>query len=129
MALPWVRVDANVAQHDKMLALKADPSPRKWQAIASYFFGLGWSGGQGTDGFIPSYALESVHGTPQTARLLVKYRLWEEGVGGYQIRNYETRQELTIITDSKRAERSASAQKANCVRWHGADCGCWKQLA
>jgi hypothetical protein len=126
MALPWVRLDANVAQHDKILALKADPSPKKWQAIASYFFALGWSGGQGTDGFIPAYALESVHGTPQTARLLVKYKLWEEAVAGYRIRNYEARQELAIVSEAKRAAQSAGARKANCVRWHGKDCGCWK---
>ena len=45
MGLPWVRLDANIATHDKMLALLADPSPQKWQAAASYMFALAWAGG------------------------------------------------------------------------------------
>lgn len=129
MPLPWVRLDSNVAQHDKILALINDKSPKKWQAMSSYFFALAWSGGQGTDGFIPSYALNSVHGTQQTARLLVMYRLWEEGLAGYRIVNYETRQELTIVAEAKRAAQAAGARKANCKRWHGPDCGCWKESA
>jgi hypothetical protein len=127
MALPWVRLDSNIASHDKILALIADPSRHKWQAAASVSFAFAWSGGQGTDGFIPKYALQAVHGTAATAQLLVKYRLWDERPDGYQIRNFETRQELTVITDAKREERHVNAQKANCVRWHGKDCGCWRQ--
>lgn len=129
MPLPWVRLDANVAQHDKMLGLKADPSPKKWQAIASYFFALGWSGGQGTDGFIPAYALSSVHGNEATARLLVKYRLWEEGLAGWKIKNYETRQELNIVAEAKRAAQSAGGRKARCRQNHGPECGCWKEAS
>ncbi len=127
MALPWVRLDTNVGQHDKVLALISDPSAKKWQAISSYFFALGWSGGQGTDGFIPTYTLHAVHGTATTARLLVKFRLWEEGIGGWKIRNYENRQELSIVAEAKRAAQSLGAQKANCQRWHGPDCKCWKE--
>ena len=52
MGLPWVRLDANIATHDKILNLLSDPSKHKWQAIASYMFALGWSGGHGTDGEI-----------------------------------------------------------------------------
>lgn len=129
MPLPWVRLDSNIAQHDKILALKSDPSAKRWQAIASYMFSLGWSGGQGTDGFIPAYALESVHGTPQTARLLVKYGLWIEGIAGYQIPNYAERQQLNAVTEAKKAAQSAGAKKANCKRFHGEDCGCWKESA
>lgn len=124
MPLPWVRLDSNIAQHDKILALKADPSAKKWQAIASYMFSIGWCGGQGTDGFVPAYALESVHGTPQTARLLVKYGLWIEGIAGYQIPNYGERQELSVVTEAKNEARRVSSEKANCTRWHGATC--WK---
>ena len=129
MPLPWVRLDSNIAQHDKILALKADPSAKRWQAIASYMFSLGWSGGQGTDGFIPSYALESVHGTAQTARLLVKYNLWIEGVAGYQIVNYAERQELAIVTEAKRAAQSMGGKKARCRQNHGPECGCWRDAS
>ncbi len=129
MPLPWVRLDSNVGQHDKILALKHDPSPRRWQAMASYFVSLAWSGGQGTDGFIPAYALESVHATPQTARILVKYRLWTEGIAGYQIVNFEERQELAIVTEAKRAAQSLGGKKARCRSNHGPSCGCWQDAS
>jgi len=126
MALPWVRLDSNVGSHDKVLGLICDPSSKKWQALASYFVALGWAGGQGTDGFVPRNALGFVHGTPQTARLLAKYGLWEEATNGWHIRNYEERQELTIVTESKRVAAQMASRKANCARWHGPDCYCWK---
>jgi hypothetical protein len=129
MGLPWVRLDSNAATHDKFLALIADPSPKRWQAISSYFFALGWSGGQGTDGFVYAYALSVVHGTPQTARLLVKYALWDEGTNGWQIRNYDLRQELEVVSEAKRAAQSLGGKKARCRENHGPDCGCWKRSA
>lgn len=125
MPLPWVRLDSNIATHDKILDLLADPSPKRWQAAASYMFALGWSGGQGTDGRIPAAALGYVHGTQTTARLLVKYGLWEEHPGAWVIHNYEQRQMLTTTSDAKRA----SGRRAACIRWHGPDCGCWKANA
>lgn len=128
MPLPWVRLDSNVAQHDKILGLIHDPSAKKWQAVSSYFFALAWSGGQGTDGYVPAYALGSVHGTPATARLLVKYRLWEEAVAGYKIKNYEARQELNVVAEAKRAAQAAGGRKARCRQNHGPECGCWKEV-
>lgn len=125
MGLPWVRLDANVATHDKFLALIADPSPKKWQAISSYFFALGWSGGQGTDGDVPNYAISSVHGTPATARLLVKYRLWIESTTGWAIVNYDQRQQLEIVSAGVREMRRLAGEKGNCSRWHGPDC--WRE--
>lgn len=126
MPLPWVRLDANIASHDKVLNLLSDPSAKKWQAFTLYTCALGWSGGQGTDGKIPSTALPFVHGTPATARLLVKHKLWTETVAGYEIVNYSTRQQTSAITEAKRHAQSEGARKANCTRHHGKDCGCWK---
>lgn len=126
MGLQWVRLDSNIAAHDKILHLLSDPSPKKWQAAASYMFSLGWSGGTGNDGKVPTAALPMVHGTPTTARLLVKYGLWDEATVGWSIHNYEARQELAIVTAAKRAAQSAGALKANCRRFHGPDCGCWR---
>lgn len=123
MTLPWVRLDANIGSHDKVLALLNDPSDRKWQAFASYMVAIAWSGGQGTDGFIPLHALKTVHGSRTTARLLAKYGLWDEGLAGWQIRNFESRQP----TRTDRESLHVASLKANCVRWHGTDCGCWKQ--
>jgi hypothetical protein len=126
MPLPWVRLDANVSSHDKVLSLLSDPSPKKWQAMSSYFFALGWAGGQGTDGFVPIAALPFVHGTQQTARLLVKHQMWDEGLTGWTIRNYADRQQTSRVTDAIKTAQSQGAKRANCERWHGKECGCWK---
>ena len=126
MALPWVRLDSSIASHDKVLALLSDPSPKKWQAVSSYMFALGWSGEHGTDGRIPTSALPFIHGTPQTARLLVKYGLWDEhDITGYRIHNYAERQQTRVVGDAKKDAAKQASRKANCTRWHGLNCGCW----
>lgn len=127
MPLPWVRLDVNIGSHDKVLQLLADPSPRRWQAYASYMTALGWAGGHGTDGRIPKAALPFVHGNETTARLLVKYRLWEERTAAWQIVNYDERQETSVVTDAKRAAQSMGGKKARCRANHGPDCGCWRE--
>ena len=125
--LPWVRVDSHIASHDKFLMLLADPSPKRWQAAFSYVCALGWAGSQGTDGHIPPTALPFVHGTTTTARLLVKYGLWEESLTGWQIRNYLERQ-VSAAADAATLEgKKRGLRKANCVRWHGDACGCWER--
>jgi hypothetical protein len=127
--LPWIRLDTGLPWHDKILALLAsDSSPAlRWQAAFSYVCAIAWSGGEGTDGFIPDYALKAVHGTPRTMGLLVEHKLMDTVSHGHRIRNYELRQVLSVVTDMKRTERQVNAQKMNCVRWHGKDCGCWRQ--
>lgn len=126
MGLPWVRIDSNCHSHDKFLALLDDKSAKKHQAAALYFFSLGWSGGHATDGFIPKYALEQVHGTPLAARLLVIYGLWDEAVNGWQIRNFADRQQLSNESYTIRKTQQIGGKKGACVRHHGEDCGCWK---
>lgn len=123
MTLPWVRIDSHIGSHDKILLLTSDPSPKRWQSAFSYVCSIGWAGDQGTDGAIPRVALPFIHGTTTTARLLVTYRLWEESLNGWQIVNFAERQEISAITEFKREAARRSAQKANCVRWHGP--GCW----
>ena len=129
MALPWIRLDSFIATHDKILDLLADPAPKadRFQAAASYMFALGWSGGNGTDGYIRDSALPFVHGSRPAALLLVKYRLWEPVPGGWRIPNFEQRQELAVIAEAKRAAQRAGARKGNCIRHHGPDCGCWRE--
>lgn len=122
MGLPWVRLDSNIATHDKMVLLLADPSPKRWQAAASYMFSLGWCGEHGTDGRIPQAALPFIHGTQSTARLLVKHQLWIERTAAWEIKNYALRQELAVVTAGKQEMRRVAAEKANCTRWHGKDC-------
>lgn len=129
MSLPWVRLDSGIASHDKTLALLNDPSPRRWQAMASYMFGLGWSGEHGTDGFIPVTALPFIHGTKATAALLVKHGFWTSTEGGWRVRNFAIRQELAVVTAAKKEAQRIGALKANCNRWHGANCTCWQDRA
>lgn len=129
MALPWVRLDATIGHHDKILALLSDPSPKRWQAAFSYVCALGWAGEHGTDGRVPAVALPFIHGNPATSRLLVKYELWKETLTGYEIHNYAMRQQLNDVSEAKKAAQSAGAKKGNCQRFHGPDCGCWKESA
>ena len=121
-SLPWVRTDSNIASHDKILALIDDPSPKKWQALSVYLMSYPWSGGHGTDGKIPKSALRQIHGTPITARLLVKYRLWTEELAGWEIVNFEARQQLANETYIIRKTQSAGGKRGNCVRWHEQPC-------
>jgi hypothetical protein len=128
--LPWVRLDANIATHDKVLALLADPSNRRWQAGLTYVFALAWSGGQGTDGYVPRAALPIIHANDATAALLERHGLWDNGVaGGWQIHNYLARQQLSATADATRNAQRMGAIKANCIRHHGPDCGCWRIVA
>lgn len=122
MTLPWVRIDTGLAQHPKILNLTSDPSPQRWRAAFGYICGITWSAQGGSDGHVPVNALASVHSTRQTAALLVDHGLWEPTLDGWVIHNYAIRQELAIITDTKRAMRLRAAERAACVRWHGPDC-------
>lgn len=129
MGLSWVRLDANIATHDKILDLLADSSPKKWQAAFSYCASLGHAGGHGTDGQIKKAALPFIHATEQTARLLCKYRLWEADDAGWWIVNYGDRQQLNIVTEAVVKQKRDASKKGNCVRHHGPDCGCWERSA
>jgi hypothetical protein len=122
MGLPWVRLDANISTHDKILYLASDPSAARWQAAFSYVCALAWSGGQGTDGKIPTAALGIVHGNAKTARLLVKYGLWTEATAGYQIVNFALRQQSNGISTAIKTAQSTGGKLGNCKRHHGPDC-------
>ena len=125
MSLPWVRLDSNIASHDKILALLAQRDGAK--AFVLYVCALGYAGGHGTDGLIPKYALNVLHGNDRLARMLIDGRLWEyDDKGEYRIRNFDARQELALVTEGKRAAQSMGGRKAMCQRWHGSDCGCWR---
>lgn len=126
MALPWVRLESNIASHDKILALLAERDGAK--AFVLYICALGYAGGHGTDGHIPKYALPVLHGTEKLAQTLINVRLWEyDDAGQYVIRNWDVRQELSIVTEAKRHSQSIGGKKATCRRHHGPDCGCWRK--
>lgn len=123
MGLPWVRLDSNIASHDKILALLDERNGVK--AAWMYVCSLGYCGGHGTDGLVKFNVLPFVHGTKQLAGLLVQHGLLAPDPEGWRIPNWDERQQSSGDTGRVRAAQSAGARKANCVRWHGEDCGCW----
>lgn len=130
--LQWVRLDSNLHAHDKILRLKAERDG--WRAIVVYVQSLGWSGGHGTDGFIPRHVLTILDATDRVCQLLVQVRLWEhaetkDGDRGYRIRNYMEYQELAMVTAMKERDAKIRGLKGSCKRYHGPNCGCWEERA
>ncbi len=120
MGLPWFRVDTDFYHHDKILYLKAHRGGYK--AITVYIASIGWSVSHATDGHIPSHAAPALDADKHTVALLTGARMWEPNGDGWHIRNFEQRQELESISEAKRL----ASVKGNCIRWHGKDCGCWR---
>lgn len=108
--LPWIRLDTGFPSNAKILALISD---RKEGAALGYVCALAWSGGQGTDGFIPAVALPLCHLTVTTARSLCDAGLFLPVLGGYQINDWTEYQQSTTET----AARSEKAQAAARIRW------------
>ena len=125
--LPWVRLDSNVFSHDKTLWLLAQRDG--YRAWAVYTFSLAYAGGHGTDGYIASHVLPAIHGTERVAMLLVEARLWEHADDGWQIHNWDQRQEMSMVTAAKKEAKRQGAMRTNCQRYHGPECGCWRDAS
>jgi hypothetical protein len=123
MTLPWVRLDANIASHDKTLELISRKDG--YRAFTVYICGLGYAGGHGTDGFIPRLALPLIHGTTRHGEMLVDVVLWRPEPNGWSIHNWADRQELEFVAAGKREMKRMASAKGNCSRWHGPTC--WRQ--
>src|SRR4029077_19933305 len=108
--LPWVRLDTGFFSNPKILGLIAD---RRHKAIVGYISALAWSGGQGTDGYLPVVALTFVHLDTQTVGGLVEANLFYPTPGGWEINDWAEYQQTTKET----ADRSAKAQAAARIRW------------
>jgi Na+/glutamate symporter len=111
--LPWIRLDTGFPSNAKILGLIAD---RKRHAAFGYVCALAWSGGQGTDGFIPEVALPLMHLNPESALSLCTAGLFQPVLGGYQINDWSEYQQSTTET----AARSTKAQAAARSRWEQA---------
>jgi len=125
MALPWVRLDTNIASHDKILALIGQRGGRG--TAFTYICSIAYSGLNETDGHIPFAALPFIHGTRRDMETLVEVGLLTPTPRGWAVVNYESRQQMSGTTDAIRAAQSVGARKGNCVRHHGPDCQCWKK--
>ena len=108
--LPWIRLDTGLPNNPKILGLIAD---RRHRAIVGYICALAWSGGQGTDGYLPRVALPYVHLDPVSGGWLEDANLLIPSLGGWVINDWAEYQQTTVET----AERSAKAQAAARIRW------------
>lgn len=124
MGLPWARLDANIATHDKILDLVGRRGGRS--AGFCYVCSIGYSAGNGTDGLIPFAALGFIHATKKDAQLLVEVGLWEPDQHGWRVHNYGERQQLNVVSDAIRAGQRRGALKGNCTKWHEPGCKCWE---
>jgi hypothetical protein len=121
MALPWFRADTNLPTHDKILELLGK-SPKGKGAAFVYVCSLAYAAGHDTSGVIKRAALPFVHGTPLEARLLAEVRLWDVVEGGWQIRNWGTRQLVgaesqaihdTAVENGRRGGQAKAKRVAN----------------
>jgi len=111
--LPWIRLDTGFPSNAKILGLVAD---RKHPAIVGYVCALAWSGGHGTDGFIPEIAANLVHLNAVSAQSLCSSGLFIPTLGGWLINDWAEHQQSSAETQA----RSAKAQAAARVRWQRA---------
>lgn len=116
MALPWFRVDTNLPTHDKILALLGS-SPKGKGAAFAYVCSMAYAAGHETSGFIARAALPFVHATTADARLLAEARLWEVVEGGWQIKNWGTRNLTGASAQAISEARSEAGKKGAASRW------------
>ncbi len=117
MALPWFRADTNLPTHDKILDL-IGRSPKGKGAGFVYMCSLAYAAGHETDGFIARAALPFVHGTPVEARLLAEARLWDVVEGGWQIRNWGTRQLVGAEAQAVHEKAVRDGKRGAEARWN-----------
>ena len=118
MALPWFRADTNLPTHDKILELLGK-SPKGKGAAFVYVCSLAYAAGHDTSGFIARAALPFVHGTTHEAQMLAEVRLWDVIEGGWQIRNWGTRQLVGAESQAIHDTKVAAGKKGANARWSG----------
>lgn len=126
MSLPWVRLDTALPDHPKILALVDGWKDGRASAFI-YVCGLAYCGRHGTDGWIPGAALARIGGRQADADRLVQVGLWHKQEGGWSINGWAEYQQSTGETQERRQRLQDRSAKGNCVRWHGEDCGCWRE--
>lgn len=109
--MTWVRVEVGILRNPKTLELLGERGGD--HAFCVYVFSLGYAAEQGTSGFIPKLALESIRGTDRSVNLLVQVGMWRECPGGWDVNDYAEYQP----TDEAARARSARAKKAADARW------------
>ena len=125
MSLPWVRLDTTIGDNPKILALMED---RKYRAAWAYVLGIAYSGRHELNGFVPSVCLRNaLYATTADAASLVDVGLWHETEGGWDINGWDEFQISGEEAQRRRQNAQTKSRKGNCVKYHGPDCGCWKE--
>lgn len=112
--MTWVRLESAFWCNPKVLQLK---HLNKYRAISAYVGGLGYSGQQGLDGFIPDRALTLIDCGPRDATALVEVGMWHPIDGGYEINDWHDYQP----TAEKVQQRRAAAKRNVEARWKRAE--------
>jgi hypothetical protein len=126
MSLPWVRLDTTMPDHPKIIQLVDDYKDGRGTAFI-YICSMAYAGRHGTDGFIPKGALARIGGRPVDADRLVQVGLWHKEGTGWVIHGWAEYQQTNEETQERRRKIEELSRKGNCVRWHGEDCGCWRE--
>jgi hypothetical protein len=108
----WVRLSDGFYQNRKVLALI---HTKQHRAVSVYVCGLSWCGRNLSDGFIPEFALSSIHGTPADAKALCAVDLWVATGHGWHVHGWEEWQD----SNDARKDRSEHMAKLSNMRWHG----------
>lgn len=118
--LPWFRVDSDIAQNPKIVALISEHGQRGMAAAALFLFSIGYAAAHNTDGEMQKASLPFVHGTTAHARLLVEAGLWDAAESGWWISKYDEHQPTKATREAVSKERSEAARKAANTRWGNA---------
>lgn len=125
MPLPWIRLDSTFPTHDKVLDLLLQGAAGRSAGFV-YVCSLAHCGAQGTDGLVTFASMPVIHCRKRDAELLVDVALWKPHPLGWEIPNWLERQQSAAKSEAiVRGKRKAGVM-GNCIRWHGADCGCWR---
>lgn len=110
MGVQWIRLDTSWPSHPKTLELVED---KAFRALVAYVGGLCYAGGQGTDGYIPAYALPYLHARQSDASALVTARLWVPAPGGWEVQSWNEYQ----LSTQEHQDRKTRARAAANLRW------------
>lgn len=122
--LPWIRFDTTLPDNPKILELLGMKDGHRSAFV--FCCALAYSGRHGTDGFIPAAALARINGRKQDSTNLIKVGLFDPDDTGWHIHDYADYQQTAEVTEKVRSAKKVGAAKGNCVRWHGEECGCWR---
>jgi hypothetical protein len=118
MGLPWVRLDTDIFDHPKFLALQ---EAGEYRAIVLHLKAMVYTGKHELAGFVPELCIPMLtdahamlNGDAQhDIKVLLDACLWNAQPGGYSMHGWEDRQ---FVSDEAKA-RSAKARAAAKARW------------